>query len=259
MLRLFRFTSTSPSETTHLDVSHAGEAYRVALKRITGARRFTLRVRSATRDVVLTMPPRSSLGSAREFVERHAGWIGARLNRLPRPVPFAPGEIIPLRGENHVIMHRPLMRGSVWVEAFKSFNAEAEHALCVSCESPHISRRIHEFLRREARKDLEAAVRKHSAAIEAAPRRVTVRDTVSRWGSCSASGALNFSWRLVFAPPFVLDYLAAHEVAHLVHLNHSPKFWALARKLAPQTDRAEAWLKAHGASLHRFGGAEEEE
>ena len=83
-----------------------------------------------------------------------------------------------------------------------------------------------------------------------------MRDTVSRWGSCSATGALNFSWRLILAPPFVLDYLAAHEVAHLSHLNHSPKFWALARKLSPDTDRAEAWLKAHGASLHRFGSSD---
>ena len=85
MLRLFRFTSPRKTETTHLDVSHAGEDFRVALKRVSGARRFTLRVRSATRDVVLTMPPRSAIGTAREFVERHAAWIGARLNRLPRP------------------------------------------------------------------------------------------------------------------------------------------------------------------------------
>ena len=80
-----------------------------------------------------------------------------------------------------------------------------------------------------------------------------MRDTTSRWGSCSATGALNFSWRLIMTPEHVLDYLAAHEVAHLVHMNHSDDFWAVTRKLAPQTERAEAWLHAHGASLHRFG------
>ena len=256
MLRLFRIDTPRKRETTHFDVAHAGEDYRVALKRVGGARRFTLRVRSATRDVVLTMPVRGSLASAREFVERHAAWIGARLNRLPRPVPFEPGSIIPLRGVNHVILRARDSRGNVWTESGVSLNVEAEDALLVACEAPHVSRRVADFLRREARKDLEAAVKRHTAAIGVAARRVTVRDTVSRWGSCSATGALNFSWRLILAPAFVLDYLAAHEVAHLVHLNHSPKFWALAEKLAPQTERAEAWLKAHGASLHRFGSVE---
>jgi predicted metal-dependent hydrolase len=82
---------------------------------------------------------------------------------------------------------------------------------------------------------------------------ITIRDQRSRWGSCSASGGLNFSWRLIMAPPHVLDYLAAHEVAHLVHMNHSDEFWALTRSLSGDTDKAEAWLKAHGASLHRYG------
>ena len=89
--------------------------------------------------------------------------------------------------------------------------------------------------------------------MSAAPRRISLRDTSSRWGSCSSTGALNFSWRLILAPPDVLDYLAAHEVAHIVHMNHSPMFWKLARRLYPDTDRAEAWLRAHGADLHRFG------
>jgi len=80
-----------------------------------------------------------------------------------------------------------------------------------------------------------------------------LRDTVSRWGSCSSTGGLNFSWRLILAPPFVLDYLAAHEVAHIVHMNHSPFFWKLVRRLHSGTDRAEAWLKLHGADLHRYG------
>jgi predicted metal-dependent hydrolase len=82
-----------------------------------------------------------------------------------------------------------------------------------------------------------------------------LRDTTSRWGSCSSTGALNFSWRLILAPCFVLDYLAAHEVAHFVHMNHSPAFWKVTRRLFPETDRAEEWLKAHGAGLHRFGAS----
>ena len=102
-------------------------------------------------------------------------------------------------------------------------------------------------------KDIEAAVLRHAKKIGVQPKRVAVRDTVSRWGSCSSAGRLSFSWRLILAPPYVLDYLAAHEVAHLVHLNHSPKFWALVGRVSPDVKRAEAWLKTHGAGLHRFG------
>src|ERR1700721_3174445 len=115
MLRLFQ--SRPPSApVAHLDIADRGAVYRVALKRLTSARRFTLRVRGATRDVVLTMPARSSLKSAREFAERHAAWIGARLARLPRPVTFEPFSVAPLRGVDHTIIHRPGARGVAWIE-----------------------------------------------------------------------------------------------------------------------------------------------
>src|SRR6185436_13442685 len=111
----------------------------------------------------------------------------------------------------------------------------------------HVARRVREFLEREARRDLAEAVIRHTAALGVPARRLTVRDTTSRWGSCSAKGCLSFSWRLILAPPFVLDYLAAHEVAHLVELNHSPKFWRLVKRLYPDFARAKAWLDLHGA------------
>ena len=251
MLRLLRGNDRNVPVTTHLDVSHAGEIYRVTLKRIATARRFTLRVRAATRDVVLTMPQRGSVARAKSFAEQHAAWIGVRLRRLPISTPFGPGEIFPLRGEMHEIAHRPGARRSVWVEA--TTNGSALPLLCVSGAPPHVARRVRDFLIREARRDIEAAVARHAAKLGVSVRRVTLRDTVSRWGSCSSSGSLNFSWRLVMAPAFVLDYLAAHEVAHLVHMDHAPRFWAVAARLSPDVDRAEAWLKAHGASLLRFG------
>jgi predicted metal-dependent hydrolase len=246
MLRLFQ--RRAPEQAAHFDVAHGGETYRVALKRVATSRRFTLRVRTATRDVVLTMPMRSSLKAAREFAERHAAWIGTRLARLPQPVAFAPRAIVPFRGVDHRIVHRPGERGGVWLETSAS-----GPLICVSAELPHVARRVGDFLKREARKDLEAAVARHSAQLGVKPRRLTLRDTVSRWGSCSSTGGLNFSWRLILAPTFVLDYLAAHEVAHIAHMNHSAMFWKLARRLHPGTDRAEMWLKTHGASLHRFG------
>ena len=253
MLQLFRRTEAAPG-AAQLEITHAGETYRVALKRVRGARRYILRVRTATRDVILTMPSRGSIASARDFAERHAAWIGTRLRRLPIAIPFADGAIIPIRGVDHVIRHCPRGRGNVWVEAQGAGVDHPALALCVAGDAAFLARRVRDHLKLSARRDLEAAVRHYTSALGLPHRSVTVRDTTSRWGSCSATGTLNFSWRLIFAPAYVLDYLAAHEVGHLVHMNHSAAFWAVVHRICPATDRAEAWLKAHGASLHRFGG-----
>lgn len=251
MLRLFQRRPPAPP-VAHLDIEHDGRVFRVALKRVSTSRRYTLRVRAATRDVLLTMPARSSLKSAREFAERHAAWIGVRLARLPRPVAFVDAAKTPLRGVDHTIVHRPGERGVVWTET-----SAGGPLICVSGDGPHVERRVRDFLKREARKDIEAAVALYAGKLGVAPRRITLRDTVSRWGSCSSTGALNFSWRLILAPPEILDYLAAHEVAHMVHMNHSPMFWKITHRLFPETERAEAWLKTHGALLHRFGASGE--
>ena len=249
MFGLFRPRAPQKPAAAHVDVAHDGKVYRVALKRVATARRFTLRVRSATQDVVLTLPPRGSLSAARAFALRHAAWIGARLDRLPRVVPFEAGARVPFRGVEHAIVHCPQRRGPVWTDAA----ADGSPLLCAAGDSAHLARRIADYMKREARRDLTAAVARHTAALGLPARAVGLRDTTSRWGSCSASGSLNFSWRLIMAPPQVLDYLAAHEVAHLLHLDHSPRFWEVVRRLSAEVDRAEAWLKAHGAGLHRFG------
>ena len=249
MLSLFERKAPSPS-ISEIEVSHGGEVCRVALKRMATSRRYTLRVRAASRDVLLTMPARGTLKAAREFAERHAAWIGVRLARLPKPVAFAPGATVPLRGQEHLIVHRPGARGVVWVET-----AAEGPLICAAGDARHAPRRVADFFKREARRDLEAAVARHATKLNVKARRIALRDTSSRWGSCSTTGALNFSWRLIFAPPFVLDYLAAHEVAHIVHMNHSPMFWKLTQRLFAETERAEAWLRAHGAALHRFGAS----
>lgn len=262
MLRLRRDGLAKGAGSSAITVSHAGETLVVSLRRLSSARRFTLRVRFAARDAVLTMPARASLREAREFTERHAAWIAARLNRLPATIPFRHGAIVPVRGVDHALVHRPGARGTVWAErsgsALEPTEApqNVEFVLCVAGAADHFHRRVVDHFKREARRDLEQAVSRHTRALGLPARGVGLRDTVSRWGSCSASGSLNFSWRLVMAPPFVLDYLAAHEVAHLQHLDHSQRFWALTRRLCADTDRAEAWLSAHGAHLHKYGAAE---
>ena len=252
MLRLFRRDTSGGRSGSQLEVSHAGEAYKVALKRVVGARRFTLRVRSATRDVVLTMPMRGSISAAKEFAERHAAWIGARLRRLPQPIPFLPGFDVPFRGVMHRIVHRPTQRLPVVVTMIETECGHGMPALSVGGEEPFVTRRLRDFLKREARRDLEAHVTRYAAQIAKVVRRITVRDTRSRWGSCSSTGNLSFSWRLVFAPKEVMEYVVAHEVAHLRHMNHSPSFWSAVERICSGYEPAKVWLRLHGKHLYRF-------
>lgn len=222
----------------------------VAIRRSAQARRMTLRVRSAARDVTLTLPDRTSALAARDFVERHVGWIEQRLARLPDRIPFEPGEIVPLRGVAHRIVLRQGMRGLVRIEPGLR---GGEPCIAAYGLPEHAPRRIADFLKREARAVALEATARHAANLGVAIGRVTIKDTKSRWGSCSAVGDLSFSWRLVLAPAYVFDYLAAHEVAHRREMNHGPRYWACVEQLFPDYQRAEAWLKAHGATLHRYG------
>jgi predicted metal-dependent hydrolase len=238
-----------PTEPSAIEVVFDKAIYLVRLRRHRQARRYTLRIQTATREVVLTMPPRGSLREAKSFAEKHGGWIAARLNRLPEAAPFAHGTEIPLRGISHRIVHRGRVRGTVWVEA----DERGRRIICVAGDGPQLARRIADFLHREARRDLEAASRLQAARLGVTFRRISVRDQASRWGSCSTTGVLSFSWRLILAPPFVLNYLAAHEVAHLVEMNHSRRFWRLLNRLCPNMRQAKIWLDVHGTNLHRYG------
>ncbi len=237
----------SPPQTFQLAFDQ--EIYLVNLRRHSRARRYTLRIHAGSREVILTMPPRGSVRDARAFAQKHGAWIAARLRRLPDAAPFADGAVLPLRGVAHRVTHRPDRRGTVWIEQ----GGEAGPLICVAGEAPHLPRRVADFLRREAHRDLSVASRRAAEAIGVSVRRISVRDQSSRWGSCSSSGVLSYSWRLILAPPFVLDYLAVHEVAHLVEMNHSPRFWRVVHRHCADAERAKAWLDANGADLHRYG------
>jgi len=249
--RFFRSEKPRP-ERGRLVVRGSGEHYQIEVKKHPAARRYTLRVRETTRAVVLTMPIRGSLRQAQIFAERNVGWIAARLKRLPESIPFTPQQIIPFRGEMHQIVHRSETRGTVWTER----SSDGKCILWVAGRSPHIPRRIRDFLKREAKRELTAASHRYAEMLTVSIGAVSVRDTSSRWGSCSHSGALSFSWRLILAPPFVLDYLAAHEIAHRVELNHSKRFWKIVDRIFPNRREAEAWLRTNGSSLHRYGAKE---
>ena len=228
-----------------------GSIFLVRIRRHRQARRYTLRIQTATREAVLTMPPRGSLKEAKSFAEKNGGWIATRLERLAEAAPFEHGMLMPLRGAPHRIVHHPDRRGTVWTEV----DGQGRNLLCVAGDAPHLSRRISDYLKRQARRELNAACEHYAELIRVKPKRVVVRDQASRWGSCSTTGVLSFSWRLILTPPFVLDYLAAHEVAHLAEMNHSPRFWRLVERMCPRWRRAKAWLETYGADLHRYGEA----
>ena len=231
-----------------MKVEHGGVTRVVTVKRVATARRFTLKVRAATHEAVLTMPTRASLKTALAFAERHAEWIATRLDSLPGRVPLEPGTVLPLRGVEHLIV----LDSTALRRVQSAASVDGRPVLRVSSREANPAAAVYAFLIGQARLDLAAAVARYAAAVGKTVTRITVRDTRSRWGSCSSRGVLNFSWRLILAPPVVLDYLAAHETAHLVHLDHSDNFWTVTRRLAPGTNEAEAWLRAHGPGLHRF-------
>ena len=242
----------------------------VEVRRSARAGRLILKVSEARRAATLTVPPHASLEDASDFLARHFDWLQDRLAAIPEPVPFRDGACLPLRGIEHGLSFvGPLRRrGVVWTEAGdrvrdRPADWSAEGAapdgprprICVAGTPDHAARRLKDWLAREAKKDLTARVAWHGQALGLAAKRISVRDQSTRWGSCSSTGVLSFSWRLILAPHFVLDYVAAHEVAHLEEMNHSPAFWRLVRQTMPRTDEAKRWLKTHGATLHRYGAS----
>ena len=216
----------------------------VQWRRSARARRVSLRIDPRHGAVVVTLPLRAGRRAGMALLMDHADWVAERLAALPSAIAFADGAEVPLNGTPCRIRHVPGGRGGAWLE---------DGALLVSGAPEFLPRRVADFLRAEARRRLTALVAEKSAKAAQASKRVTVKDTRSRWGSCSPDGSLAFSWRLVMAPAFVQDYVVAHEVAHLRHMNHGPRFWALVGQLTPYTDVAIAWLRIHGAGLLRIG------
>lgn len=212
------------------------------------AKRLTLRIDAGGRGLRVTVPPGLARGEVERFLDRHRGWLETKLAKVPDQPQVRPGIRLPLRGVPHLIVHEPGRRGTVTVG-----EEEGRPALVVHGERRHLPRRLADFLKREARRDIEALVAKHTATVGRKAKAIRFKDTSSRWGSCTADGSLSFSWRIMMAPPAVIDYLVAHEVAHLREMNHGPKFWALCRELCPRTDEARAWLKRNGGALQAIG------
>jgi hypothetical protein len=168
-------------------------------------------------------------------------------------VAFADGVKIPVRGRLHLVCFTDLGRARAVVEIAQA--AQGMPRLLVSGRTEHAPRRLRDWLVEQARFDLDASVARHAKSLGVKARSIRLRDQTSRWGSCTAGGLLSFSWRLILAPAHVLDYVAAHEVAHLVEMNHGPRFWKLVARSMPRLEEAKRWLRNHGADLHRYGAA----
>jgi predicted metal-dependent hydrolase len=206
---------------------------------------LSLRVDAAARGIELVLPRRFAAETALGFVAAHRGWIAARLAALPQPRHFGEDATVPVFGVPHRI-RRELDPGAAVVTI-------ADGEIRVRGDPAHLPRRVRDHLTALAKRDFAARARAAAARIGKSVSRVGVRDPRSRWGSCSSKGSLSFSWRLVFAPDSVIDYVVAHEVAHLVEMNHGPRFWRLVASLVPEVDKSRAWLRRHRNELLSYG------
>ncbi len=216
----------------------------VRWRRSKRARRVSLRIDLRGGQVVVTLPQRAARSTGMALLLSHSEWVRDRLRSLPEQVRLVDGAELPLHGELLRIRHHPTLRSGVQV---------VPGEIQVSGDAAFLPRRLLDFLRAEARRALVPQVAKKADMIGIIPGRVTLKDTSSRWGSCTSSGNLAFSWRLVMAPRFVQDYVVAHEVAHLRHMNHGRHFWSLVAELTPHTDTAMLWLRREGLQLLRVG------
>lgn len=221
-----------------------GRIVPVRPRRSKRARRISLRVGPHDGVLELVLPQRAALEEGMKFARGQTAWIARQLAAVRGPAPFADGATFPLLGETITIRRDegrsavPVLDGDV---------------LVVGGREETLSARVRRWLVDRAAREIEPRVRAASLRIGREPRRVTVRDTRSRWGSCSKDGNISLSWRLVLAPGHVLDYVIAHETAHLRELNHGPRFWTLVEKICPEFERSRQWLRDHGAQLHCYG------
>lgn len=214
---------------------------KVGLRRSARARRLSLRVSRLDGRVTLTLPARVPLREGIAFAESRAAWLRGHLARVggsERPVL---GSTIPFRGAELPLLAAPVRRATL-----------RDGALLLPDEPDRVAARVAAFLKTQARDRLAQASDRFAADLGRGYRRLTLRDVRSRWGSCSSRGDLMYSWRLIMAPPAVLDYVAAHEVAHLERMDHSPAFWAVVARLFPDHAACRRWLREQGETLHRL-------
>jgi predicted metal-dependent hydrolase len=240
-MKLGIWSIISSTESSELRVGDVPVRLRVSPR----ARRMRLTVDPRTRMVTLTVPRRVSQRRALAWANGQSAWIEKALADIPARIAFAPGANIPLYGLPHRID---------WDPALPRRIEKGEGRLVMGGPPEGLELRLLRWLKGHARDLLDRETREYAVKAGVMASRVGIGDPVSRWGSCSGKGGIRYSWRLILAPDFVRRATVAHEVAHLVHLNHSPDFHALVATLLEADPKpARAWLKREGATLHRIG------
>ena len=239
---LQRAVAPKPLEPSRIEIG--GNTLDVVFRRHAQARRLVLRLSTSGTAVMVTVPKGVSRAKALEFTERSRSWIEQHVQSRGNSIHLRPGHAIPFRGLAHEIVHVDSRRGTVAADSERG-------VIHVPGDSAHVQRRLLDWLKASARADLARASDRYAKLMGVKFRRISIRDQRTRWGSCTAAGDLSYSWRLILTPDYVLDYVAAHEVAHLKHLDHSPRFWRLVLTHCPDAARAKKWLKANGHDVHR--------
>lgn len=211
------------------------------------AKRILLRVDPKAKEGVAVAPSKRHIRQALAFAESRSDWVVKQVASLSAPLPLGLNTVVPVRGVEHQIVAKDTGRNISVDETEDGFR------LCVPGDESAVPRKIIGYLKANARTDLSRQVRVHAERLNVKPNGIAIKDTRTRWGSCSSKGNLNFSWRLICAPPFVLDYVAAHECSHLLEMNHSSRFWRHVSHCIPDYQTAQIWLKKHGRSLHSIG------
>ncbi|WP_295316190.1 SprT family zinc-dependent metalloprotease [Roseobacter sp.] len=211
------------------------------LRRSARAKRISLRISQLDGRVTLTLPKRVPEAEAISFAREKETWIRGHLDARGSDVAVAPGAELPIGGQLHRVVAGSGRRVSF-----------APGEVRVPGAAARTGRRLEGHLKQIARARLADASDHYAERLGRSYDRITLRDTRSRWGSCSSDGRLMYSWRLILAPPEVLDYVAAHEVAHLAEMNHSAAFWDGVRRIHGEYAAPRRWLRQHGADLHRY-------
>lgn len=243
MLEKLAHKPKSSSEELFVDLD--GKPFKIGLKRNLRSRRLTLRLAIDGQSATVTAPNSVTPEEIQRFVNKQRHWLAVRVARMPPALSIDPGSVIPIRGTSTLIRATQNRRGIVELD-----HGPEGAILQVPGDPSHARRRVVDFLKKQARLDLNDAVAKHADTLSVHPKSIRITDSKSRWGSCSSTRTLSFSWRIIMAPSEVLDYLAAHEVAHLREMNHSQRFWDLVRHICPDMETHKAWLRRNGALLH---------
>lgn len=220
-----------------------GRPASIRWRRSNRARRVALKIDPQGGEIIITLPPRGSRRAGLALLRGHEQWVADRLAALPAPMVIANGNAIPVCGRPHRIVHEPQLRGAAVID---------NSMIRVAGHPEFLARRVRDALRDLALRRFTGLAREKAILISARHGAIRVKDTTSRWGSCAADGTLMFSWRLIMAPEYVQDYVVAHEVAHLRHMNHSAAFWTLTERLTPHRISATVWLATHGPGLLRI-------